>query len=548
MAGRDQSVNLSGMLGQIADTVGEMGKAYDPVMKAAMRPRGSMQDPNHLNRLAEWASSNGDSASATRYTNQASQLQDDMDKARGLEFAKGTAEAAMGGQRAATTGDVTNLDRAISNINERVQSAPDQASVNELLRQRERLEGMRPEAKKVEVGNHVKAIGTIDKTLDDPQLDAVARKGLTDRRAQLLENPDVQMQFNQQEIAKWDQEQSMLKMEADQYVMANTAALNDAITTGDSDEMFRIVDDAPPMAQSALRQMQTTLQGFADDFDKVEQLTADTAVAFDFDTFETDVRANVPEDLRAEVDAAMSALRKSEANRAGGELTQGEAIRNQGLRKQLNDAVTAAHKAAGQQRYQQTVAQEAATARKVAELEAQRDNWSPATTDVVREAKMMADAVFEQSGGKADDRSATDYTQYIPQAKAILTERHVTKTNGEILALVGTEEAQAEAYSSEQEAVIEQGMAKGASREEVIAYIEANGGFDAAMAGSQLSEVSVPKRDLRSGELPPPKNKTAASSVYGESGITQMLEAIRDGLAAKGERARNKIEDNPYGG
>jgi len=488
MAGRDQSVDLSGMLSQIAKTTGEMGKAYEPVMKAATRPRGSMQDPTHLNRLAEWASSNGDSASATRYTNQATKLQDEADKARGLEFAKGTAEMTAGGQRAATTGDITNLDRAISNINARVESAPDAESMRELLRQRERLETMRPEAKKVEVKNHVQAVGTIDQALADSKLDPTARKALTDRREQLLENEDVQMQFNQQEIAKFDQEQQMLKMEADQYVQANTAALNQAVVTGDIDEMDRIVNDAPPKALGALRQMQTTLQGFADDFTKAEQLTADTAIAFDFDTFETDVRANVPEDLRAKVDATLSQLRQSESQRSGGKLTQGEAIRNQRLRNELTSAVTAAHSAAGQQRYQQTLAQEASTQRQVRELEATRDNWAPKTVDVQREAKLMADAAFEASGADADERSATDYTKYIPQAKAILKERHVTEVDSKILSLVGPEESQAMAYSPEQEAIIEQGMAKGATRDEVIAYIDANGGFEAAMAGSQLIE------------------------------------------------------------
>ena len=45
MLGRDQSVNLSGMLGQIAETTGEMGDAYKPVLKESTKPRGDMNDP-----------------------------------------------------------------------------------------------------------------------------------------------------------------------------------------------------------------------------------------------------------------------------------------------------------------------------------------------------------------------------------------------------------------------------------------------------------------------------------------------------------------------
>ena len=38
MNGQDQSVNLSGMLGQIAETAGSMGDAYKPVMQQATKP------------------------------------------------------------------------------------------------------------------------------------------------------------------------------------------------------------------------------------------------------------------------------------------------------------------------------------------------------------------------------------------------------------------------------------------------------------------------------------------------------------------------------
>jgi hypothetical protein len=74
MAGSDQSVNLSGMLGQIAETTGSMGDAYSPVLKAATKPRGDMNDPQHLRNLAQWASSNGDSAMASQYMQEARRI------------------------------------------------------------------------------------------------------------------------------------------------------------------------------------------------------------------------------------------------------------------------------------------------------------------------------------------------------------------------------------------------------------------------------------------------------------------------------------------
>jgi hypothetical protein len=76
MAGSDQSVNLGGMLGQIAKTTGSMADAYKPVMQAATKPRGDMNDPAHLMRLAEWARSNGDATSAASYAQQSRRLAD----------------------------------------------------------------------------------------------------------------------------------------------------------------------------------------------------------------------------------------------------------------------------------------------------------------------------------------------------------------------------------------------------------------------------------------------------------------------------------------
>ena len=70
----DQSANLSGMLSQIGQTVGGMGDAYKPIQQAFTKPRGNMDDPDHLQRLAQWASSNGDSAGASMYMQQARQL------------------------------------------------------------------------------------------------------------------------------------------------------------------------------------------------------------------------------------------------------------------------------------------------------------------------------------------------------------------------------------------------------------------------------------------------------------------------------------------
>jgi 3-methyladenine DNA glycosylase Tag len=83
------------MLSQIGDTVGSMADPYKNVMQAATKPRGDMNDPQHLMNLAQWASSNGDSAAAGAYMQQANRLAD-TSKADAKQLRKEQGATAMG--------------------------------------------------------------------------------------------------------------------------------------------------------------------------------------------------------------------------------------------------------------------------------------------------------------------------------------------------------------------------------------------------------------------------------------------------------------------
>ena len=113
MAGSDQSVNLGGMLNQISTTVGQRADAYAPVLKAATKPRGDMNDPAHLMRLAEWARSNGDPQSAASYAQQSRRLSDQATAdAKQLRAEQGS--AAMGNiQKGMNDVLNSNVDQAV---------------------------------------------------------------------------------------------------------------------------------------------------------------------------------------------------------------------------------------------------------------------------------------------------------------------------------------------------------------------------------------------------------------------------------------------------
>jgi len=109
MRGGDQSANLGGMLSQIGETVGGMGKAFEPITIAATKPRGDMDDPDHVQRMAEWAARSGDTTSAQMYASQARDMAKE-DRAKKTAASMNTATSAYA--KALESGDPTKIDTA----------------------------------------------------------------------------------------------------------------------------------------------------------------------------------------------------------------------------------------------------------------------------------------------------------------------------------------------------------------------------------------------------------------------------------------------------
>ena len=77
MAGRAQAANLTGMLGQIAETVGEMGKASDWThqnIRDYSAPKIDTNDPASLQAYSEYSRRNGNPQDAAKYAQMATDL------------------------------------------------------------------------------------------------------------------------------------------------------------------------------------------------------------------------------------------------------------------------------------------------------------------------------------------------------------------------------------------------------------------------------------------------------------------------------------------
>lgn len=203
MAGQDQSRNLSGMLGGISETLGNYGEGYKGVLQQASKPRGDMNDPMHLQNLAQWASSNGDAAAASMYMTQARELTAKAEAARKSE-----------GQ-----GKVADLMTQIRDV--------------------ESAEGMDPFARNAES----RALSAqLAQTAEEYQLDPTRFVGYSDgvrdeaiRREAAIASRDATVRANN--------ERATIERLNRLYSAGDTEALENALTTLEQDEQATLVRD-----------------------------------------------------------------------------------------------------------------------------------------------------------------------------------------------------------------------------------------------------------------------------------------------------------------
>lgn len=115
MSGSNQSVNLQGMLGDLAGTVGEMGKAYDFIpntIREIARPEVDMNDPNKMKAYGVWLSRNGNETAGAQMMQAAAARQQELQVLEGekkiMELSAGWSEM-LPSQRA-------NAEKAIAAI------------------------------------------------------------------------------------------------------------------------------------------------------------------------------------------------------------------------------------------------------------------------------------------------------------------------------------------------------------------------------------------------------------------------------------------------
>jgi len=448
MAGQDQSANLGGMLTDIGKTMGSMGDAYKPVLQAATKPRGDMSDPAHLQNLAQWATQHGDAAAASMYMSQAREAKAEQTEAKNVQYNADTYAIASDGTARAGEGDVTNLDRNIAMLQERVANATTTQQQAQAQRALEGAQASRKGAVGVQTKNHAQAVNAIDAQLDSGvdangnPVDPRALDAIRGRKEEMLKDPEVQKELNAQKLEAFRAKQAEDAMEEQAYLEKNMPALREAVN--DPAEADRIISEAPPAAQDSLRQTFNSMRTFQKGIEETEALFADVKVPSDMKSLSARVD-EIPEELRAGPLATLEKIRSLEARRSSDNtLTEADATLLKNARAAHTASLVSASNSIGQQEYARRRAAEVKLDTEVEDLNNQRETFRPSDDAIRTRARMLAEEnedyvkIGQDKRGKGG-RTELNLGDYMQEASSQLRTEHRSDINKQIALKTGEE-------------------------------------------------------------------------------------------------------------
>ena len=214
-------------------------------------------------------------------------------------------------QASAVAGDPSALSLNIKQL-ERLRDSATTIEQKKAINSRiVQLRNLIPDVEKRGLTKEIKAVSTIDNTLET--LDVSTEQGrllketLTNRKKELLQDPDVQQGYRKAQLDKFafeEQESNMLKA---QYLEANQSNLLAAVRSQDQSQIDKVLSDAPPefagvasdFVTGAIRNEQV-LSAFKERSDELKQKPLSTE---EIDTIVSDL----PEEVRSAVSAEIRA-------------------------------------------------------------------------------------------------------------------------------------------------------------------------------------------------------------------------------------------------
>jgi hypothetical protein len=371
---------------------------------------------------------------------------------------KATMTGNMTAEQIAQSGDVTNLDRSIAGLTERMQGDfPSVMARNHAKANLDKLKSMRKGAVGVQTQNHAQAVTAIDKALADPSIEdrktiqenpdgttteVALSESLHARKEELLKDPEVQKELNAQKLEAFRAKQAEDAMEEQAYLEKNMPALREAVN--DPAEADRIISEAPPAAQDSLRQTFNSMRTFQKGIEETEALFADVKVPSDMKSLSARVD-EIPEELRAGPLATLEKIRSLEERRSSDNtLTEADATLLKNARAAHTASLVSASNSIGQQEYARRRAAEVKLDTEVEDLNNQRETFRPSDDAIRTRARMLAEEnedyvkVGQDKRGKGG-RTDLNIGEYIQEATSQLRTEHRSDINKQIALKTGEE-------------------------------------------------------------------------------------------------------------
>ena len=206
MAGRNNAVNLTGMLSQMNDAIsgfGEAGNQYVDTFRRSMAPKPDMNDSKSLLEYAEWARRNGYDEEARQYLalgqrQKEKEVQEAKDAALGKTMAEATQTSSTGLDLGAK-GDLGGADATIAVLNKRLSDPEIQKNpraVEAIQREIASLQSQRPDFEAKNVQAIAQGVAKMDQNIaalnqDDPDY-AIKKANFEAARSRFLDQPGVE--------------------------------------------------------------------------------------------------------------------------------------------------------------------------------------------------------------------------------------------------------------------------------------------------------------------------------------------------------------------
>jgi len=206
MAGRNNAMNLTGMLSQMNDAIsgfGEAGNQYVDTFRRSTAPKPDMGDSKSLLQYAEWARRNGYEEEARQYLalgqrQKEKEAQEAKDAALGKTMAEATQTGSIG-QRMGAEGDLGGADATTAALRKRLSDPEIQKNpkaVEAIQREMATLQSQRPDFEAKNVQAIAQGVAKMDQNIaalnpDDPDYAAKKAK-LEAARARFLDQPLVE--------------------------------------------------------------------------------------------------------------------------------------------------------------------------------------------------------------------------------------------------------------------------------------------------------------------------------------------------------------------